>query len=80
MMNRNQHKDYLSESGFKYDFTVTKKRDEIFIYQKDRGFVFSIQNGKIDWEQHKENTVLLSDDVINAANEFAKYCHLIVFS
>lgn len=79
-MNKDQYKSYKSLSGFTYDFSISKINNEILIFQKDMGFSFAVANGKIDWNQYPQNTALLSSDVIEAANEFAKYCHLLVFA
>lgn len=79
-MKKDHYKIYTSEAGFNYDLHISSLNNEILIFRKDRGFAFPINNGKIDWNKYKENAVLLSDDVIKAADDFVKYCHLLVFS
>lgn len=77
-------KNYISETNINYEIEINLN-NEIIIWVNSRdsygiGYAFSVCNGKIDWESRKEKWALISDDVVKVANDFAKRCHLIIFS
>jgi hypothetical protein len=77
-------KEYISETNIDHEIETTL-RDEIIIWvdtgkPESLGYAFPVSNGKIDWDCNKENWALISSDVVDFANAFAKRCHLIIFS
>ena len=66
--------DFKSKTGYEYSYQITESKDDIVVFRTDHenGFVFSIVDCKINWEEYPENFVLLPGDVIDRMNEFVK--------
>ena len=84
MIKQSMIRKYVSETNIVYEIEINPDNEAVIWVAADKigsiGYIFPVCNGKIDWDREKENWALISDDVVTAANKFAKECHLIVFS
>lgn len=85
MIKKQEKKIFINEFGIEYQIEMISFNKILIMADTGTkgdcyGYEFVCQNGKIDWDSQRENWALLPDDVIQEANYFAKYYHLIVFS
>jgi len=84
MIKKTMIKTYISETNIEHEIEINLNNEAVIWVNINKsgsiGYVFPVCDGKIDWNISKENWALISSDVVKVANNFAKKCHLIIFS